>query len=337
MSMGGSLLLDHGFVGLSRPLEDRRLLQGLRMNGLARKLSMHLLLSGALRALGMLLLLGSLQDLLRKLPRKVRHAWVLRLFMRHLVLVVSGHRSLVRCNVLLLLQHPRWGSLERLLTHHGLDLLQAHNLPRGSRNLLRRLLLPRGRRLFGLQTPDVGTRLQPRDVLGILVAFVASPGGLGSMGNRRLLLDGRASLVDDLLLLQGVCNLCSLAGEVEIPPDALLGRWAAVAEGVVVEGIVSLVELVAQAVVRLLEVNSSLKSVQSCGMARVDMRIIVGCPSSQASEGIVVAKAGGIRRVAVVTRQGRVEAEEGHGGRGPRADGGGGGGWVVFRARERCS
>lgn len=144
------------------------------------------------------------------------------------------------------------------------------------------------------------------------------------MGDRRLLLHGRASLVDHLLLLQRVCNLGSLASEVEIPPDALLGGWTGVAKSVVVEHVVGLVELIAQAVVRLLEVDSSRKSsVQSHQTARLDIRIIVGGPSSQAGEGIVVAKAGGIRRVALVTRQGRVEAEEGHGGRRPRAGGGG--------------
>jgi hypothetical protein len=66
------------------------------------------------------------------------------------------------------------------------------------------------------------------------------------MGNGRLLLLGRGltSLVEHLLLLHGAGDLRGLAGEVEVLANVLL-RSRAGAEGVVVEGIVGLVELVA--------------------------------------------------------------------------------------------
>ena len=87
-----------------------------------------------------------------------------------------------------------------------------------------------------------------------MVAFVAGPGGLRSLGDRRPLL-GRwlASLIEHLLLVDRARYLGCLAGEVEVFPDGLLrGRTAA--KGIVVECIVRLVELVAEAVVRLLEI-----------------------------------------------------------------------------------
>lgn len=233
------LLLSRRFIGLSRSLQDRGLVRWLGVDRLTRKLSMNLL-SRPGRALWMLLL-GPLQDLLGELPGEARHGWVLRLSRRHLLRIVRGHCDLSGSHVLLLLQH-----LRGLLTHHGFNLIQTHHLSCGSRKVLWKLLWLRSGRLFGLQTPDVGTRLQTRYVLRILVTFIACLSGLRGVRDRRLLLlDGWvASLVDHLLLLQGVCNLGCLTSKVEIPPDVLLGDWSTVAEGVIVEGIVSLVKLV---------------------------------------------------------------------------------------------
>ena len=257
LGVNRSLLLGRRFVGLSRPLQDGGLLRWLSVNRLTRELGMDLLSRHGWTLC--MLVLGSLQDLLRELPREAWHAWhawILRLSRRHLLRVVRGHRNLSGCHVLLLLQH-----LRGLLTHHGFDLVQTHHLSCRSRSVLRRFLRLRSGRLLGLQPPDVGTRLQSRDVLGILVALVTRPGRLGGVRNRRLLLLGgwMASLVDHLLLLQRVCNLGCLTGKIEISPDVLLGDWGTVAKGVIVEGIIGFVELVTQSIVRLFEVNSSHK------------------------------------------------------------------------------
>lgn len=145
-----------------------------------------------------------------------------------------------------MLVRRRRGSLHWLLAHHSLDFLQAHHLPGRRGDVLWKLCLLGNRRLLGLETPYVGTRFQLRDIIGIVIALVAGPGRLGSVGDGRLLLLGRgmASLIDHLLFLEGIGDLGGLAGEVEIAPNALLGSWAG-AKGVVIEGIVGLVELVA--------------------------------------------------------------------------------------------
>jgi hypothetical protein len=165
--------------------------------------------------------------------------------------------------------------------------------------------------LLRLEAPDVCARLQLRDVLGVFIALVARTVGLRRLGDGRLVLllrllvlllrsmlrNALASLVQHLLLLQDVPHLGRLPRKVEVLVDgALNGRPA---ERVVVQGIVAVVELVAEAVVRLVEVDG----------------VVVGCPSTaQPSEGVVLAEAGGIGRVAGDVG---VEAEEGHVGRCP--------------------
>jgi hypothetical protein len=216
------------------------------MDRLRRQFGMDLLLSWARRAwmlLLLLLLLGALQDLRWELGWESWHAWKWRLSMRKRLRIVRRHGGLGGRHVLV---RRRRGWLPWLLTHHGLNLLQAHHPPRRRRKLLLRLRLSGGRGLLGLEAPDIGTRLQLRDVVGIMVALIAGPSGLRGVRNGRPLLLGRgvASLVDHLLFLQGVCDLGRLAGKVEIASDALLGRRG-VAKGVVVEGIVGLVELLA--------------------------------------------------------------------------------------------
>jgi hypothetical protein len=124
-------------------LQDGGLLGRLRPDGLIRELctSLLLLLSDRL-----LLLLRPLQNLRRKLSwhtssrhtssrhTSSRHTGILRLLLREMLL-----------RVLLLLriswEARRWRMLDwrsayGLSTHHGLDLLHAHGLPRG-RGLLR--------------------------------------------------------------------------------------------------------------------------------------------------------------------------------------------------------
>jgi hypothetical protein len=112
--------------------------------------------------------------------------------------------------------------------------------------------------LLWLQAPDICARLQLRDVFGVVVALITGPSRLGRVRNRRLLLLGRglASLVEHLLLLHGARDLRCLAGEIEVFADVLLRRRTG-AESVIVEGIVCLVKLVAQAIVCLFKVNAA--------------------------------------------------------------------------------
>ena len=63
------------------------------------------------------------------------------------------------------------------------------------------LLLALGRRLLGLQAPDVGTRLQLGDVVGVLVAFITGPSGLRGLVRGLLLVLLLLLLLVLLLLL----------------------------------------------------------------------------------------------------------------------------------------
>jgi hypothetical protein len=121
-----------------------------------------------------------------------------------------------------------------------------------------RLLLALNSRLLGLEAPDVGACLQLRDVLGVLVALIAGPAGLRGwlavlllrlMLLLMLLLLGSSpgealtSLVQHLLLLYRVRDLRGLTGEIEVLAHTLLRDRSFTAEGVVIEGIVGVVEL----------------------------------------------------------------------------------------------
>ena len=63
-------------------------------------------------------------------------------------------------------------------------------------------------------------------------------------------------LIQHLLLLHCAGDLRGLASEVEVPADTLLRSRLIGAEGVVVEGIVGVVELTAQALVCVVEVDA---------------------------------------------------------------------------------
>jgi hypothetical protein len=110
--------------------------------------------------------------------------------------------------------------------------------------------------LLGLQTPDICARFQLRNIFGVFVALVAGP-RLRGLRNRRLVLLRRslASLIEHLLLLQDVGDLGCLARKVEVLVDGLLDGRAA--KGVVVEGVISIVEVVTEAIVRLLEIDAA--------------------------------------------------------------------------------
>ena len=181
-----------------------------------------------------------------------RIAWgrtlILHLLLRHLVL----HR-----------RSAAWLVTDALSAHHSLDLVQAHQLPGrdglrcGGVRLALRLMVAWLSLLLGLQTPNVCTGFQLRNILGIFVALVATPVGLRSLRDGRLVLLLRvalAGLEEHLLLLQDVGDLGGLAGEVEVLVNRLLdGRPS---EGVVVEGVVGIVEAITEAMIRLFKVDA---------------------------------------------------------------------------------
>jgi hypothetical protein len=272
-------------------------------------LSLLKLLLLLLRWLLELMLLRALQDLRTMRARETRrHTRWHSLHTRH-----AGHAgerwlSLVELLLVLLRIAHTGGRLDwrcaavlvtdTLVSQHGFDLVQAHDLPRGSgllggaagvlngRRLVLGLLLllTLGCRLLGLQAPDVGTRLQLRNVVGVLVAFISGPSGLRGLVRGLLLIlllllllllvllllllvllvlllgggprEALTSLVQHLLLLDGAGNLRSLAREVKVPAHTLLRGRPIVAEGIVVEGIVAVVERTTQALVCVVEVDA---------------------------------------------------------------------------------
>ena len=142
------------------------------------------------------------------------------------------------------------GQRSRLLAHRSLDLLKAHHLSaRRSRRLeLGLLLLLLLRRLLGRQAPNAGIGFELGNVLGLGVVFVSGALGLLLLLllvvvllllETLLLLRGLTSVVQGLFLFDGSGNLVGGTEEVEV-----LAYTAAVAKGIVVEGIASLVELV---------------------------------------------------------------------------------------------
>jgi hypothetical protein len=241
--------------GMLRSLGSLRALGVDRLSGKLGTDLLVLLLLLSLRSLLMLLLMGPLQDLGGIVTRRSAvHAWKRRLSVREMLRRVPLGWALI----LHLLDGRRtsWLVADALGTHHGFDLVQAHQLSgRGSlrsggrRSALRSVLLLR------LQAPDVCARLQLRNIFGVLVALVAAA-GLRGLGDRRLVLLGRAlaGLEEHLLLLQDVGDLGGLAREVEVLVDGLLDGRAA--ESVVVEGIVGVIKVGAETVVRLLEVDA---------------------------------------------------------------------------------
>jgi len=138
------------------------------------------------------------------------------------------------------------GQRSRLLAHRSLDLLKAHHLSaRRSRRLELRLLLLLLRRLLGRQAPNAGIGFELGNVLGLGVVFVSGALGLLLLLVVLLLLETLlrlrrlTSIVQGLFFFDGSGNLVGGAEEVEV-----LAYTAAVAKGIVVEGIASLVELV---------------------------------------------------------------------------------------------
>ena len=100
------------------------------------------------------------------------------------------------------------------------------------------------RRLLGRQAPNAGIGFELGDVLGLGVVFVSGALGLLLLVVLLLLetllrLRGLTSIVQGLFFFDGSGNLVGGAEEVEV-----LAYTAAVAKGIVVEGIASLVELV---------------------------------------------------------------------------------------------
>jgi hypothetical protein len=155
------------------------------------------------------------------------------------------------------------GQRSRLLAHRSLDLFKAHHLSaRRSRRLELGLLLLGG--LLGGQAPDAGICLELGNVLGLGVVFVARTRGLGLLLLLLLLLvlealvrrRRLASIVQGLFFFKGTGDLVGVAKEVKV-----LAYTATATKGIIVEGIASLVELVGQGIVRVVEVEAGAGSV----------------------------------------------------------------------------
>jgi hypothetical protein len=155
------------------------------------------------------------------------------------------------------------GQRSRLLAHRSLDLFKAHHLSaRRSRRLELGLLLLGG--LLGGQAPDAGICLELGNVLGLGVVFVARTRGLGLLLLLLLLLvlealvrrRRLASIVQGLFFFKGTSDLVGVAKEVKV-----LAYTATATKGIIVEGIASLVELVGQGIVRVVEVEAGAGSV----------------------------------------------------------------------------
>jgi hypothetical protein len=199
------------------PLENCRLLWWRSMHRMARKLGVDLLLSRNRRPLWHLLR-RALQNLWHKLSL---HARVRSLNVGHLRLVLDRHwRSLHRRRLR--------GRRDCLRTHHGLHLFKAHHLPSRAWSFLhfrtphmRRRRHRHGRGLLRLDPPDISTRLQLGNVVGVMVALVAGSGGFGSLGDGRplLLLRRLTGLEKQLLFMDGGGDLRGLASKVKVPSD----------------------------------------------------------------------------------------------------------------------
>jgi hypothetical protein len=158
------------------------------------------------------------------------------------------------------------GQRSRLLAHRSLDLFKAHHLSaRRSRRLELRLLvlllLLLGR-LLGGEAPDAGVCLELGNVLGLGVVFVARTRGLGLLLVLLLLLEALlrrrrlTSIVQGLFFFKGTGDLVGGAKEVKV-----LAYTATTTKGIIVEGIASLVELVGQGIVGIVEVEAGASSV----------------------------------------------------------------------------
>lgn len=127
------------------------------------------------------------------------------------------------------------------------------------------LLLLLGR-LLGGEAPDAGVCLELGNVLGLGVVFVARTRGLGlllllllvllllleALLRRRRL----TSIVQGLFFFKGTGDLVGGAKEVKV-----LAYTATTTKGIIVEGIASLVELVGQGIVGVVEVEAGASSV----------------------------------------------------------------------------
>jgi hypothetical protein len=158
------------------------------------------------------------------------------------------------------------GQRSRLLAHRSLDLFKAHHLSaRRSRRLELRLLvlllLLLGR-LLGGEAPDAGVCLELGNVLGLGVVFVARTRGLGLLLVLLLLLEALlrrrrlTSIVQGLFFFKGTGDLVGGAKEVKV-----LAYTATTTKGIIVEGIASLVELVGQGIIGVVEVEAGASSV----------------------------------------------------------------------------
>jgi hypothetical protein len=215
-----------------------------------------------------------------------------------------------------------------LLTHGSLHLLETHDLPstgwlRSSLRLGRRSRLRR--RLGGTNTPDATVDIEVGHRLGILVFFIPRAGGaigllyrLGRMVSSLgwcLALDvasialaltlgggrpgGRLLSVEaEMLLLNGTSYFGGLSKEVKVLSNLSTANCTAGAgagstyssKGIIVEGIVGVVELVSETIVGVFELESVVyvcfpprqprKGIMSLGEARPCL-VVTACVESE--------------------------------------------------------
>lgn len=111
---------------------------------------------------------------------------------------------------------------------------------------------------------------------------------------------GLPHVVQGLLFQQGIAYLSRLAGKIKIPSNALPCNGLAAAKSVIVEGVSRLIQVPAEAIV---------------GVIKIERLALVALISAQAGKRVMSIKhaaRAGLGRP--VSRQGGIEAEEGHSG-----------------------
>ena len=163
-----------------------------------------------------------------------------------------------------------------LSSHGGFDFLQAHHLPsrRGSQPRCSSWRFLRGSLTLRRNTPEACIHLHIGNIARFLVTLIAASGWLGKrllgdvlwllgdiyrggdLGNR--LLTGKAKL----LLIDRTRNLSSLSKEIKVLANRCSGfsyRFIA-SKGIIVEDIIRLVQLIAETIVCVLEVETRVLS-----------------------------------------------------------------------------
>ena len=153
------------------------------------------------------------------------------------------------------------GSLLARGTHLRFNFLEAHHLSgrstaAGARERFCRSLSGSG---GSLGAPCTGLGLNIRDVPRVLVFLIAGALRLARSSRGRFFVSRRVlEVISHLLLTDSIGDLCSVAEKVKVSTNTILSRssFCTGSEGIVVHVITRLLELVGQAIVCVLEVES---------------------------------------------------------------------------------